>query len=227
MLYLKKTGKNNLLKYSYAGVITALIASIVTAIILNSIKTEFSKTIEAILFFITALLVLSLMIWFHYGSKHLTRGLGKRIEKSISNWQRTGIFLLTFLIIFREGAEIVLLLMTFENTQKLGAYIEASLGIIIVIIFGYLILKETFKINLNKFFKITTVMLGLIFIELIIHGLLELIEEKIIIVNSSIANIITFLIDGHGNYIFSGSLLILVIILMSDIVKNRHQQVKH
>ena len=223
ILYLKKIGRKDLLKYSYSGLIIAIIASVITAIIFNSMKAEFSKTVEAVMFFITALLVLSLIIWFHYGSKHLTKGLGKKIEKSLSGWQRFGIFLLTFLIIFREGAEIILLLVTFENSQKYGAYIEAAIGIIIVIVLAYIIMKGKFNINLKKFFKITSIMLSLVFIELIMHGFLELMEEKIIIVSPIIFETTTFFIDGFGRFIFSGALLLLVIILIWDIIEHRHK----
>lgn len=217
ILYLEKTKRHKQIKFAYSGVISAIIVSIITGIILNSFKAKFSALAEAILFFVTALFVLTLIFWFHYGSKHLTHGLSHRMEHAMSKWQNIGIFAFTFLIIFREGAEIALLMITLDTTNAWSVYIEALIGTLIVFFLGYFLIKGTFKINIRKFYKLTTIMLLFIFAELLIHGLFELMESHIINFGSAIFNIFEFLIDGAGRYIFSGILLILLIMLFVNV----------
>ena len=74
LIYLEKTGRKKQLKYVYIGLISAIVSSIAVAAVLKSLETKLSPIAESVMFFVTAVLVLSVIFWFHFGSKHLTKG---------------------------------------------------------------------------------------------------------------------------------------------------------
>jgi high-affinity iron transporter len=81
----------------------------------------------------------------------------------------------------REGAETVLILsaVTLESSA-LQSFLGTLLGVLAAIVFGVMFVKGTVKINLQKFFRVTTVILFLVAAQLLISGLHELSEYGVL-----------------------------------------------
>src|SRR5204862_900771 len=89
-----------------------------------------------------------------------------------------GLFLFVFLMVLREGVETVLILgaVTLNSTELLS-FLGTLLGVLVAIAFGVMFVKGSVRINLQKFFRITTVILFFVAAQLVISGLHELSEN--------------------------------------------------
>jgi uncharacterized membrane protein len=92
-----------------------------------------------------------------------------------------GLFFFVFLMVLREGAETVLILSAVSlNSSELMSFLGTLLGVLSAIAFGVMFVKGSVRINLQKFFKVTTAILFLVAAQLIIAGLHELSESGVI-----------------------------------------------
>src|SRR5207247_1993907 len=92
-----------------------------------------------------------------------------------------GLFLFVFLMVLREGVETVLILgaVTLNSTELLS-FLGTLLGVLFAIAFGVMFVKGSVRINLQKFFRITTVILFFVAAQLVISGLHELSENEVL-----------------------------------------------
>jgi high-affinity iron transporter len=92
-----------------------------------------------------------------------------------------GLFFFVFLMVLREGAETVLMLAGVSlNSTELMSFLGTLLGVLAAIAFGVMFVKGTVKINLQKFFKVTTAILFLVAAQLVVAGLHELSEAGVL-----------------------------------------------
>jgi high-affinity iron transporter len=92
-----------------------------------------------------------------------------------------GLFLFVFLMVLREGVETVLILSAVTlNSSELLSFIGTSLGVIVAVAFGVMFVKGSVKINLQKFFKVTTAILFFVAAQLLVSGLHELSENGVL-----------------------------------------------
>src|SRR5882672_1192856 len=89
--------------------------------------------------------------------------------------------MIIFLMVLREGVETVLILSAVTlNSSELLSFIGTSLGVIVAVSFGVMFVKGSVKINLQKFFKVTTAILFFVAAQLLISGLHELSENGVL-----------------------------------------------
>ena len=90
-------------------------------------------------------------------------------------------FLFVFLMVMREGAETVLILSAVTlNSTELVSFIGTLLGVMAAVAFGVMFVKGSVRINLQKFFRVTTVILWFVAAQLVISGLHELSENGVL-----------------------------------------------
>jgi len=84
-------------------------------------------------------------------------------------------------MVLREGAETVLILSAVSlNSTELMSFLGTLLGVLAAIAFGVMFVKGSLRINLQKFFKVTTAIMFLVAAQLLISGLHELSESGVI-----------------------------------------------
>jgi uncharacterized membrane protein len=83
--------------------------------------------------------------------------------------------------VFREGAETALFLSAAGfNTEGLGLWIGAAIGLALAILFGVLFVRGSIRVPLKPFFSVTTAVLLLIAAQLLVGGLHELSEGGVL-----------------------------------------------
>jgi uncharacterized membrane protein len=84
-------------------------------------------------------------------------------------------------MVLREGVETVLILAGVSlNTTELLSFLGTLMGVLVAILFGVMFVKGSVRINLQKFFRVTTVILFFVAAQLIVSGLHELSESGVI-----------------------------------------------
>jgi uncharacterized membrane protein len=92
-----------------------------------------------------------------------------------------GLFFFVFLMVLREGAETVLILSAVSlNSTELMSFLGTLGGVLAAVAFGVMFVKGSVRINLQKFFRVTTAILFLVAAQLVIAGLHELSESGVI-----------------------------------------------
>lgn len=178
--YLNKIGRTDLKRLVLWALAAACACSLLVAVVLA--RTQFNQDIfEGVVMLVAAGFVLS-VIWFMQRTAKSLRG---RIEEKLgsitSRGSRFGLFLFVFLMVLREGVETVLILGAVSlNSTELLSFFGTLLGVACAVVFGVLFVKGSLRINLQRFFRVTAVILYFVVFQLVISGLHELSENGVL-----------------------------------------------
>ena len=178
--YLTKIGRNELKRTVFSALAAAIAASVAVAIVIS--RLNFNPDIfEGWVMLAAAAFVLT-MIWFMHKTARSMKGeIEGKVAKLVSNTSRTGLFFFVFLLVLREGVETVLILSAVSlNSTELLSFTGTLLGIAVAVVFGVLFIRGSVRINLQRFFRVTTVILYFVTFQLIVSGLHELSENGVL-----------------------------------------------
>ena len=179
LVYLNRTGRRALTKYVWSGVALAAAASIVAAILLDRWKVS-EDGFEGLLMLVASALVVTMIVWMNRVARTLRKDIESRLETYAQQWTRAagwGIGAFVFLMVVREGAELVLILRAVElSSAGVEVWIGTLLGIGLAIAVGLFFFQGTLKIPLHRFFAATSVILMVVAFQLALTGLHELSE---------------------------------------------------
>jgi high-affinity iron transporter len=181
--YLTKIGRAELKKTVFLALAAAIAASVGVAIVLNHL--QFNQDIfEGWVMLVAAGFVVS-MIWFMHKTARSMKGeIEGRIAKLTggeSGTSKVGLFFFVFLMVLREGVETVAILSAVSlNSTELLSFTGTVLGIAVAVVFGVLFIRGSVKINLQRFFRVTTVILYFVTFQLVVSGLHELSENGVL-----------------------------------------------
>ncbi|HEY1742993.1 MAG TPA: Fe-S-containing protein, partial [Granulicella sp.] len=176
--YLDKIDRRELKKTAVAALLSAVAASVGVAIVIS--RTQFNEDIfEGWVMLVAAAFVVG-MIWFMHKTARSMKGeIESKVAKLTSN--RFGLFMFVFLMVLREGVETVLILAGVSlNSTELMSFTGTLLGIAAAVVFGGLFIRGSVRINLKRFFRVTTVILYFVVFQLLVSGLHELSENGVL-----------------------------------------------
>jgi high-affinity iron transporter len=190
LAYLAKIGRNDLRKSVYAALTAAFAGSIAVAVVLSRLNWN-QDIFEGWVMLVAAVFVVTMIVFM----MKTGRKLKGDIESKVGLFARgeagggdagggdawIGLFLFVFLMVLREGVETVLILSAVTlNSNELLSFIGTVLGVVVAILFGVMFVKGSVKINLQKFFRVTTAILFLVAAQLVVSGLHELSENGVL-----------------------------------------------
>ena len=180
LAYLSKIQRPELRRVVYVALGGAFISSVGVAVILS--RTQFNQDIfEGWVMLVAAFFVIT-MIWFMSRAAKRLKG---EIEGKVGGFASSGrvfaLFLFVFLMVLREGVETVLILAAVEfNSTQLLSFMGTLIGVLLAIVFGVMFVKGSIRINLQRFFRVTTVILVFVAAQLVVAGLHELSENGVL-----------------------------------------------
>lgn len=181
--YLKKTGREAWSKYVWWGLAAAVAASLAGAYVIHRFEV-IEDAYEGWLMLVGAVFVATMVYWMWRTGKRLKQEIESKLSQfsaSPSRGAASGIFLFVFLMVFREGAETVLFLAAVSlRTTELLNFIGGVLGLGLAIALGVAFSKGSVKVNLRKFFTVTTVVLFVVAAQLFVSGIHELSEAQVL-----------------------------------------------
>lgn len=181
--YLVKTKQTRYNNVVYVGVISGIFASIVGAFLFINLAGGFTgkaeQIFEGVMMLIGAFLLTTMILWM-MKQEHIASEMKHKLSVEISESHKFGLFSLAFVSVLREGIETVIFLGTANFVSSENNPIGALFGIAAAIFLGYGIFVGSMKINLKKFFNITSILLILFAAGLVAHGVHELQEAGII-----------------------------------------------
>src|SRR6266851_957927 len=180
LAYLTKIGRDDLRKSVYAALATAFAGSIAVAVVLSRLKWN-QDIFEGWIMLAAAVFVVTMIIFMMKTGRKLKGQIEGKLGTLAEEGSRSGIFLFVFLMVLREGVETVLTLSAVSlNSTELMSFLGTLLGVIAAVLFGVMFVKGSVRIDLAKFFRITTVILFFVAAQLVISGLHELSENGVL-----------------------------------------------
>jgi high-affinity iron transporter len=180
LAYLNKIQRPDLRKAVFAALGSAFAASIGVAILLS--RFQFNEDLfEGWVMLAAAAFVVTMIVFMMHTGKKLKGDIEGRIGALVSRGSQAGIFLFVFLMVLREGAETVLILSAVSlNSSALMSFLGTLFGVVAAVLFGVMFVQGSVRINLQKFFRVTTVILFFVAAQLLVSGLHELSENGVI-----------------------------------------------
>jgi FTR1 family protein len=180
LAYLNKIERPDLRKTVFAALGSALVASIGVAILLS--RFQFNEDLfEGWVMLAAAFFVVTMIIFMMRTGRKLKGHIESKIGSLAGRGSQIGIFIFVFLMVLREGAETVLILSAVSlESSALFSFLGTLLGVLAAVLFGVMFVKGSVRINLQKFFRVTTGILFLVAAQLLITGLHELSETGVL-----------------------------------------------
>ncbi len=178
--YLSKIGRPDLKRTVFWALGSAIAASVAGAVVLA--RTQWNSDIfEGWVMLVAAAFVVS-MIWFMHKTARSMKGeIEAKLAKAAAKANGVGVFFFVFLLVLREGVETVLILSAVSlNSTELMSFTGTVLGIAVAVVFGVMFIRGSVKINLQRFFRVTSVILYFVTFQLIVSGLHELSENGVL-----------------------------------------------
>jgi high-affinity iron transporter len=182
---LKRIGRSDLNRSLWVGVLSATIISLSAALILHSIDQELEGTAEQVFEGATFILAAGVLTWMIFWMGQEARTMKSNLE---SNVRRVAglkggraLYFLAFIAVLREGIELALYMtaasMTLSGIQTI---LGTVIGLSVACLLGYLVYSAAVRLNLQRFFQVTGVILILFAAGLIGHSVAEFNEAGII-----------------------------------------------
>jgi len=180
LAYLTKIGRQELRKTVYAALAAAFLGSIGVAIVIS--RTHLNEdAFEGWVMLVAAFFVATMVVFMMKTGRKLKGEIEGKIGLLAGNDAWFGLFIFIFLMVLREGAETVLMLAAVSlNSTALLSFLGTLLGVLAAVAFGVMFVKGSVRINLQKFFRVTTVIMFLVAAQLLVSGLHELSESGIL-----------------------------------------------
>jgi high-affinity iron transporter len=213
LVYLSKIGRPDLRRTVYYALAAALVGSIAGAIALSYAPINQDK-VEGWVMLVAAVFVISMVIFMMRTARKLKGEIETKVGSLAggggSQW---GLFAFVFLMVFREGIETVAILAGVSlNSTELMSFLGTLLGVALAVVFGVMFVKGSVRIDLRKFFKVTTVILFFVAAQLIISGLHELSESGVLPSSKREMSLIGPI--ARNDYFFPVTMLALVVLMI-------------
>ena len=166
---LKKMNRMDRAPKVWLGVGLAAIVSVIAALGLNAIGAEFEgpgeQAFEGVTMLIAAGVLTWMIFWMQKQGRRIQSGLEAGVKSALSRGQDVALFSLAFFAVVREGIELALFLTAANFSTAEGApapflgWLGGLLGLIAAAIMGWLLFSTTVKLDLRRFFQLTSVLL--------------------------------------------------------------------
>ncbi len=186
--YLAKQGYKRMLKYIYLGVVGGLIASAIMAALLTFIfkaAGSHQEVFEGVTALIAMVMLLYTSNWMLSKTDHeaWSAYVDEKTKQSISNGSVMSLAILSFLAVFREGAETVIFyeaLLAMDTAENHIPVWWGALTATIALVVIFLIIRFTsVKIPYKQFFNVMSILVSVLVVIFAGSGLHELIEADV------------------------------------------------
>jgi FTR1 family protein len=180
LAYLQKIGRPELRRSVYWALGSAFLASIAGAVVLARAQVN-QEIFEGWIMLAAAFFVVTMIIFMMRTARRLKGEIEGKVGSLAERGSSIGLFLFVFVMVLREGVETVLILGAVSlNSSELLNVLGTLLGVALAVVFGVMFVKGSVRINLQKFFKVTTVILFFVALQLVVSGLHELSENGVL-----------------------------------------------
>jgi high-affinity iron transporter len=178
--YLKRTGRQNLNRHLYLGAMAAVGASVLLGVSISAIygglAGVFAEVFDGVASLTAAVVLTYMIIWMTRHARTMRAELEQKLETAVTTEQMLGIVALSFVAVSREGLETVLFLTTLAIIDSSGTLMGALGASLTVVLLGAVLMKGIYRLELDRFFQVTSIILIVFAAGLTGYGVHELME---------------------------------------------------
>jgi FTR1 family protein len=180
LAYLAKIERPDLRRSVFWALGTAFFASVALALVISRLNWN-QDVFEGWVMLAAAFFVVTMIIFMMRTGRRLKGEIEGKVGLLAGEGSKLGLFAFIFLMVLREGVETVLILSAVSlNSSELLNFLGTLLGVAAAVLFGVMFVKGSVRINLQKFFRVTTVILWFVAAQLLVSGLHELSENGVL-----------------------------------------------
>lgn len=165
--FLNKSGQNKMRKWIYVGAFVGVLLSAVAAIlmstILNSATIDTNRELmEGYVGLVAAVMMIGVGIWLHSKSSVVSwnRYISKQMGNAISSGSIFAMAMISFLSVFREGAETLVFYAGIAPKMETSQFILGIVvALLILAVLAVVLFKASGKIPIHKFFAVATILI--------------------------------------------------------------------
>src|SRR3954470_7961316 len=181
--YLVKSGYRDRLPAVWAGVGAAVVASLGVgfglSITSHSLSFKANEGFGGTMSLVAVVFVTGMIFWMRRQSHRLKGEIQGKVADAIVAGS-AALALTAFLAVGREGLETALFLWAAGNGNGAGAGVGAVAGLLVAVVAGFLVYRQSLHLNLALFFKITGAALVVVAAGVLAYGLHDLQEAAIL-----------------------------------------------
>jgi high-affinity iron transporter len=182
---LRRVGRREQEKMVWLGAALAGLLSLAVGLGLYGVGIGFEGKAEEVFEGVAMLLaagVLTWMIfWMNRQGRAIQTGLEQEAQRAAAGGGSWAIFSLAFLAVFREGIELALFLIAAAFTASAAAVVLGGVAALAAAaVAGLLLFASTGRLNVQAFFRVTSVLLIFFAAGLVAHGVHELNEAGVL-----------------------------------------------
>jgi high-affinity iron transporter len=163
--FLVRQGRRDALRQVWLGVAGAVALCLGLGVVLDllerSLPQREQEALETVIGLVAVALVTWMILWMRRHARTLKSGLESAAGAALARGSTRALVVMAFLAVLREGLETaVFLLATFQaSLDRVSASTGAVLGIAAAALLGYALYRGGTRINLQRFFTLTSVVL--------------------------------------------------------------------
>jgi len=183
--FLESTGRRAWFRAVWLGVGAGLAVSVLVAVVLFAVGAELEGRAEAIfegiVMVVASALVVWMVFWMRSHARTIRHELESRVDAAVGQGSAIGVALVAFAAVVREGVESgVFLVGSLDDSSPLVALTSGALGIVVALLLGYAFYRGAERLDLRRFFHVTSVLLVLVAAWLFSGGVHELSETGVL-----------------------------------------------
>jgi high-affinity iron transporter len=204
LVYLFQIGRKDLTKHVYLGALVGILVSVIGGFIgfkeAQELDEEGEAIFESIMMLLASGLIAYFIIWMGNQANNISSDIKNKVGK---NTNAVGLFVLSFLSVFREGMELSIFTLTKISEKASSIALGSILGLLIAVVLTYIIFKSSIKINLKLVFKVLGFILIYLGAEMFAEGVLKLFKigeepyEVIFMILYAVPSLYFFLKNNH------------------------------
>ena len=182
---LRRVGRREQEKMVWLGAALAALLSLAIGLALYLVGISFGGRAEELFEGAAMLLAAGVLTWMIFWMNRQGRAIQTELEQDVQRAAagegRWAIFSLAFLAVFREGIELALFLIAAAFTASATAVVLGGVaGLVAAAVAGWLLFATTTRLNVQAFFRVTSILLIFFAAGLVAHGVHELNEAGVI-----------------------------------------------
>lgn len=184
MIYLRKTGRDGLMPAVITGIVAGVLASIAGAIFLDRYYTAEEGALEGPLLVVASVLVISMIVWMWRTSMQLGSQVTRVVHRAEGGSllkARLTMAGFAFILVAREGIELVVFLLAISTATQATQWVTASiLGVVTSVVVCFAVVRGMVTVNITKFFRASAIVLMIFVVQLLIEAYHELVEHFVL-----------------------------------------------
>jgi high-affinity iron transporter len=180
LAYMIKTDRLHLTSYIWWGVALAVGASIAAgagvALLYGGLSEASVKLFEGLAALIAVAVLTTMILWMALKGSRMEQEIKDRTRDVVETGTVTGLVAFAFIMVFREGFETVLFLTPFASSDPSGTVYGLALGVASALVIAHAIFRLGVRIDLKRFFYLSSILLVLLAAGLAGYGVHELLE---------------------------------------------------